>query len=94
MNEAIRFSREKPESFHKLYDQKQCCGAGKNAPAPGCYYEAPLLKTQNHSLQFSKLHFLLKLVFKKKFPEQEVETGVGAGQDWTGSTTLIKRMDL
>ena len=52
MNEAIRFSREKPESFHKLYDQKQCCGAGagKNAPAPGCYYEAPLLKTQNHSL--------------------------------------------
>ena len=51
-----------------------------------------LLKRQNYLLLFSKLHFLLKLMFNKFcYPEPEPEpvAGTGAGQDWTGSTTLV-----
>ena len=48
-----------------------------------------LLKKQNYWLQFSKLHFLLKLVFPKFcYPKPVAGTGSEARQNWTGSTKL------
>ena len=53
-----------------------------------------LKKNLNYWLLFSKLHFLLKLVLQKCYQEPKPVAGTGAGQDWTGSTTLLAEVGL